>query len=325
MVLIGTAAVATAVLTGALPELWQVAVVWAVGVTVAIYISAPMSGAHLNPAVSLALALYRPWAFPMPRLASYWVFQLAGATLAGVLVLLGFGPALAEFETREGLTRGEDGSERAAMIFGEYFPNPAMFGTGPQAAALVSPWQAFAVEALGTGLLILVILALTDRRSRWRLPGWLIPPAIGLTVGALIWTFAPLTQAGWNPARDFGPRLVAWAAGFGSVALPGPHWGFWVYLLGPLLGASVAGLAYERVLSRLLSGQAIQPAVECAPFSPEYSALGEQRRADARTESSPPGLDAERGALGGVQHRARVSAWSVRLSRRNGDHRRQDR
>jgi MIP family channel proteins len=248
MVLVGTAAVATAVLTGAISELWQVALVWAVGVTLAIYVSARLSGAHLNPAVSLALALYRPSVFPRRRLIFYSLAQLAGATLAGVLVLVAFGSPLAQFEAREGLTRGEPGSERAAMIFGQYFPNPAMFGTGPGAVQLVSPWQAVAVEAFGTTLLLLVIFALTDARTPWRTPQWLIPPAIGLTVGALIWAFAPLTQAGWNPARDLGPRLVALGAGFGSVALPGPQSGFWVYLLGPMLGALVAGLLYERVL-----------------------------------------------------------------------------
>lgn len=61
---------------------------------------------------------------------------------------------------------------------------------------------------------------------------WLIPPLIGLTIGAWIAVFAPFSQAGWNPARDFGPRLVAWAAGFGSVVIPGPQGGFWIYIVG---------------------------------------------------------------------------------------------
>jgi glycerol uptake facilitator protein len=222
------------------------------GVTAAIYVAAPVSGAHLNPAVSLALALYRPRVLPMRRLLPYWAFQLAGATLAGLVILLTFGRLLARFEQREGLTRGAPGSERAAMIFGQYFPNPAIFGTGPQAAEVVSPWQAVAVEALGTGILVLVIFALSDGRGRWQSPPWLIPPLIGLTVGVLIAVFAPLTQAGWNPAGDLGPRLVAFLAGFGSVAFPGPRSGFWVYLVGPLLGGSLAGLLYERALGPLL-------------------------------------------------------------------------
>ncbi len=64
----------------------------------------------------------------------------------------------------------------------------------------------------------------------------------------LISLFAPLTQAGWNPARDFGPRLVAFFAGWGSVAIPGPSAGFWVYIIGPLVGGPVGAGVYERLL-----------------------------------------------------------------------------
>src|SRR6188474_3317843 len=124
MVLFGTGSVACAVLTGALQGLWQVAVVWGFGVTIAIYCSAALSGAHLNPAVSLTFALLRPRSFPIGRLLPYWGAQLAGAVGAGLVVWAVFAPFLARFEAKEGLVRGAPGSERAAMIFGEYFPNP---------------------------------------------------------------------------------------------------------------------------------------------------------------------------------------------------------
>ncbi len=89
MVLFGTGAVACAVLTGALQGLWQVAIVWAIGVTVAIYVAAPLSGAHLNPAVTLAFTLFR--AFPPGWLPAYWLAQLGGAVLAGWVILLAGG------------------------------------------------------------------------------------------------------------------------------------------------------------------------------------------------------------------------------------------
>ena len=206
LVSLGIGSVATAVLTGALQGLGEVAAVWVMGVTLAIFVTRPLSGAHLNPAVTLAFAVLRD--FPLRRIAPYWLAQLAGATLAGVMNLVVFGPFLARFEQVEGLRRGAPGSERAAMIFGEYFPNPAIFGTGDQAAGLMSPLHAMGVEAIGTGILVLVIFALTDTQKT-DVPPWLAPPLIGLTVGALIMMFAPLTQAGWNPARDLGPRLVA--------------------------------------------------------------------------------------------------------------------
>src|SRR5262245_16902971 len=150
MVLFGTGSVACAVLTGALQGLWQVAVVWGFGVTIAIYCSAALSGAHLNPAVTLTFALLRPKSFPRARLLPYWAAQLLGAIAAGLVVWAAFAPSLARFEAKEGLVRGTPGSERAAMIFGQYFPTAAMFGTGPEAQALVSPLGAMLVEGFGT-------------------------------------------------------------------------------------------------------------------------------------------------------------------------------
>jgi glycerol uptake facilitator protein len=248
MVLIGTGSVACAVLTGALQGLWQVAVVWGLGVAIAIYTSAALSGAHLNPAVTLAFALLRPAAFPRSRVLPYVAAQLVGAVLAGLVVWAAFSPFLARFEAREGLVRGAPGSERAAMIFGEYFPNVAMFGTGPDVRALVSPLQAAVVEGLGTLILVLVIFALTDPDNAAAPEPTVVPIIVGATVAILIAVFAPITQAGWNPARDFGPRLVALLAGYGQIALPGPQAGFWVYIVGPLLGGPLGGLLYERGL-----------------------------------------------------------------------------
>lgn len=254
LVLFGTGAVASAVLTGALAGLWQVAVVWGFGVTLAIYVAAPLSGAHLNPAVSLAFALLRPAAFPARRLLPYTTAQLAGAALGGATVAAVFAPLIRRFETAQGLVRGTAGSELSAMIFGEYFPNPAIFGTDAAARALIGPGHALLIEAFGTALLVLVIFAVTAERNRTAPGANLAPFFIGFTVATLIAVFAPLTQAGWNPARDLGPRLVALALGWGQVALPGPDGGFWVYILGPLVGGPVGGLVWR--LSGLEGGPA---------------------------------------------------------------------
>ena len=140
LVLFGTGSVAAAVLTGAQVGLWQVAVVWGFGVTIAIYASATLSGAHLNPAVSLAFALFRGYDFPWRHLVPYILAQLAGAMLASTTVAALFWPFLLRFEAAKGIVRGTPGSELSAMVFGEYFPNPAMFGTDEAARALVSPW-----------------------------------------------------------------------------------------------------------------------------------------------------------------------------------------
>ena len=245
LVLFGTGSVASAVLSGAQVGLWQVAAVWGFGVTLAIYVSAGLSGAHLNPAVSLSMALLRPADFPAGRLLPYVGAQLAGAVLAGGTVAALFAPLLRRFEAAREIVRGAPGSELSAMVFGEYFPNPAMFGTDAAARALVSPWQAALVEGFGTAVLVLVIFALTSPRNADRPGANLAPFFIGFTVAVLISLFAPLTQAGWNPARDFGPRLVAFTLGWGSIAIPGPEGGFWAYIVGPLVGGPLGGLVWH--------------------------------------------------------------------------------
>ncbi len=250
LVLFGTGSVASAVLSGAQVGLWQVAAVWGFGVTLAIYVSADLSGAHLNPAVSLSMALLRPTTFPPARLLPYAAAQLAGAVLAGATVAVLFGPLLRRFETAKRIVRGAPGSELSAMVFGEYFPNPAMFGTDAAARALVSPWRAALVEGFGTAVLVLVIFALTSSRNADKPGANLAPFFIGFTVAVLISLFAPLTQAGWNPARDFGPRLVAFVLGWGKVAIPGPDGGFWVYIVGPLIGGPLGGLVWRLAAER---------------------------------------------------------------------------
>ena len=108
--------------------------------------------------------------------------------------------------------------------------------------------QAAAVEGFGTLLLVLVIFALTDPDNAAAPEPTLVPIMVGATVAVLIAVFAPITQAGWNPARDFGPRIAALLVGYGSIAVPGPQAGFWAYIVGPLIGGPLGGLLYERGL-----------------------------------------------------------------------------
>ena len=250
LVLFGTGSVAAAVITGAQVGLWQVAAVWGFGIALAIYATAALSGAHLNPAVSLAFAIFRPEEFPVRRLPLYWLSQIAGGVMAGATIWWLFGNFIGRFEATNGLVRGEPGSQHSAMIFGEYFPNPDVFGTSASAQDLISPAGAMVVEAFGTGLLVLLIFSLVEKRAGGFSPGPLAPLFIGFSVAILISLFAPLTQGGWNPARDFGPRLVAFAAGWGSIAIPGPQHGFWVYIVGPLVGGPLGAAVHEILLRR---------------------------------------------------------------------------
>ena len=247
LVFFGTGSVFVAVLTGELRGLMQVALVWAIAIGLAIYAVGAISGAHLNPAVTLAFVAWRR--FPARRAAIYVVSQIVGAMIASAVLYGLFANILTAFEKEHGVVRGQAGSQISAMVFGEYFPNPAAFGTAPESFERVTHVQAMFAEAIGTGLLVFFIFALTDTRNPNR-PGsvqWAI--FIGLTVAVIIAILAPLTQAGLNPARDFGPRLFAYFAGWKSIAIPGPRSGFLtVYILAPLVGGVIGGWVYDLVI-----------------------------------------------------------------------------
>jgi glycerol uptake facilitator protein len=269
LVFFGVGVVNAAVVTGAQVGLWQVAVVWAIGVSLGIYTSAALSGAHINPAMTAVAVVYDR--FPPGRALAYVVAQVLGAMAASLLLYAMFAEAILEFERRFGLLRGGPGSERSAMVFGEYFPNPAVFGTAEDAWRIVSVQSAFVAEMVGTALLAFLVAAVTHSRNRARPPVAAQALLIGLGVAAIISVIAPLTQAGLNPARDFGPRLVSWFAGWGEIAIPGPRGGwFTVYILAPIVGALIGGGIYRLVAGHML------PPVEDPPAAvlPEPEEIG---------------------------------------------------
>ncbi len=253
LVFFGVGAVNTAVLAGAQQGLWQVAVVWGVAIGLAIYTVGAVSGAHINPAITLAMVVWR--GFPKRKIAPYIGAQLAGA-FAGSLILYGlFHGMIAHFETANGLVRGIPGSQLSAMVFGEYFPNPAMIGATAEAFGQVSHLTAMFGEAIGTAFLACFVFSLTEPRNSGG-PRFMAPIFIGLTVSIIISIIAPLTQAGLNPARDFGPRLVSYIFGWGDIAIPGPRGGFFtVYILSPVVGAAFGAGVYQLLVRRYLPGQ----------------------------------------------------------------------
>jgi glycerol uptake facilitator protein len=254
LVLFGTGAVAVAVLFQAHAGLWQVAAAWGIGVALAIYATRHLSCAHLNPAVSLGMVL--AGRMRMKLLPWYWGAQLLGGIAAGGMVLLLFQGVIAQYEAAHQIVRGSGESVRTAMMFGEYFPNPGFVASGIE----VSMGTAMLAEALGTFLLVTMIFALTEGCNVGRPSDTMAPLFIGATVTAVIAFVAPLTQAGINPARDFGPRLVSYLAGWGNVAIPGPHGGFfWVYIMAPLIGGAGAAAVFRFLMAPLMSGRR-QPA-----------------------------------------------------------------
>lgn len=253
LVFFGCGSVATAVLTGAQVGVFQVAIVWGIGIATAIYLTGSLSGAHLNPAVTVALAVWR--GFPWREVPRHIGAQLAGAFAASAVLYGIYGGVLEAYEAAHHLVRGAPGSEATAMIFGEYFPNPGGQPLTEAARATVSPGRAFFIEFLGTAILALVIFGCTDEKNKSR-PQLLTAATIGFTVTILISLLGPLTQAAFNPARDLAPRIFSALVGWGGVPFTanGSGW-LTVYVLAPIIGALAGGGLYRALLAPHYAGK----------------------------------------------------------------------
>lgn len=249
LVFFGCGSVAVDVIGGVGLGLFQVAMIWGLGVSLAIYSTGAISGAHFNPAVTIAIAVYRKKEFPGGKVFPYILSQLLGAFISAALLFFIFQNVIAEFEVSHNITRGEAGSQFSAMMFGEYFPNPAIFGTDEKVFSLVPGTIAFICEFIGTALLLFFIFALTDKNNKLAPSGGsnIFALFIGLTVTIIICIFAPFTQAALNPARDFGPRLFSFIAGWDDIAIPGPRSGFSIYILAPIAGGLFGAGVYSTL------------------------------------------------------------------------------
>jgi glycerol uptake facilitator protein len=259
LVLFGCGSVAVSVLFGAHQGLMPVALAWGIGVMLAIYLTRHLSCAHLNPAVSLAMVV--SGRMPIRKLPVYVIAQFAGAVLAGLTLYALFAPSIAAYEAAHQIVRGTPESVQTARMFGEYYSSPG----GP---ATVSLPLAMGAEALGTFLLVLMIFALTEGCNVGRPNDALAPVFIGLTVTSIICLIAPLTQAGLNPARDLGPRMVAWLLGWGQAAFPDRVGGFFhVYVLAPLAGGVLAAQFFVRILEPAMASPA--DSCNCGTIKPK--------------------------------------------------------
>jgi len=205
----------------------NITVCWGLGVTMGIYVAGKTSGAHLNPAVTLTLAVFR--GFSWARVIPYFVAQVAGAFVAAALVFWNYRPAFVKFDPALDHTAG---------IFTTFPAFPDLLSAG------------FLDQVIGTALLLFLIFAITDERNQP--PGNLQPLLIGLVVVAIGMAYGGLHGYAINPARDFGPRLFTVLAGFKNNGLThGPHvW--WVPVIAPLIGGLVGGAAYDFGIRRFL-------------------------------------------------------------------------
>jgi len=248
LVLFGVGAVGVSIVAGCYGGLWDVSIIFGLGVTLGIYAVAWVSGGHLNPAATVAFALFR--GFPWSRVPGYIIAQTIGGFLGSAVLYFFYAPFIAKFEVAHHLIRGGLGSELSAMVFGGgYFPNPAIVGTTPDAYALVPLWIAFLSQLFWTGILVFFIFAFVDEKNKAvpgaNLYGWMI----GIVVAIAIAIEGPLTMTNINPARDLGPRIFTYFAGWGSIAFPGPRGGWWLYTVAPIIGGILGGWVYDKCVA----------------------------------------------------------------------------
>jgi len=212
----------------------EISLWWSACVVSGIYMASSFFGgceAHFNPAITAGNALFRN--FEWSKVVPYSVAQTLGASAGSAASYMVYADSIQAFEENQGLVRAS--SIVSARVFGEYF-DPALLNSA----------EALGVEAFGTAVLATIVFGLThpshhDPKDPSKLP---IPPIVGSTIFLLINALGPLTQAGMNPARDFGPRLVAFANGWTDVAFQD----CWVYIAGPLVGALVGAGLVDKVL-----------------------------------------------------------------------------
>ncbi|BBD79467.1 MIP/aquaporin family protein [Aerosticca soli] len=210
---------------------WGVCIAWGLAVTIAIYATGSVSGTHANPAVTLALALFR--GFPWKKVLPYSVAQVIGGFLGAGVVYLLFAPVIDHYNAAHQLTREAGGAA------GVFFTHPGL---------AITPMHALSDQIILTAFLLFGIFAITEQYNE------LAPRAnsgalmIGLLVATIGASMGYLEAWAINPARDFGPRLFAFFAGWGRSALPSPDNYWWIPIVGPLLGGVIGAAAYQWLI-----------------------------------------------------------------------------
>jgi MIP family channel proteins len=213
---------------------------WGLAVMLGVYTAAGVSGGHLNPAVTVALAVQR--GFPWPKVPAYVAAQVAGAFVASLVVFVTYREAFTAFD---GGVRQVAGAQGTAGIFATY----------PQ--AFLSTVGGLVDQIVGTALLMCSVLALTDQRNAGP-PAWLTAPMVGGLVVAIGVAFGFNAGYAINPARDFGPRLFTAVAGWGGGVFTAGNGWWWVPIVGPTFGAIAGAAVYDACIGRHLSARSAQ-------------------------------------------------------------------
>jgi len=219
---------------------------WALAVVFAIYVVGGVTGAHINPAITFGAAIRKQ--LPWNKVPGYWLAQVLGCFVGAALVYLVYVNAIDAYNTANHIVRGSYASKGTYSTFAT-FPAPYFS----------SVWGPLIDQIVGTFFLALFVWAVTDE---FNLPvgANMTPWIVGMIVMAVGISFGANAGYAINPARDFGPRIFAWIAGWGKQAMPGDYLVnggritgyFWVPIVGPLIGGGLASVFYDRFIRSIL-------------------------------------------------------------------------
>ena len=222
---------------------------WGFGVAFAVWVAGGVSGAHLNPAVTLALACRR--GFSWRKVPTFWTAQVLGGLVGAALVWSDYHTAIDAMNHSMHIIRGTEKSLATYSIFATF---PATYFH-----SVVGP---FVDQVIGTGFLVAFIFAITDEYNA-PIKGNLAPLGVGLIVVVIGMSFGADAGYAINPARDLGPRIWAWIVGYGKLAFPGDFGNInsymWVPIAGPLVGAVLGGTIYDYGIRKVLIARGATP------------------------------------------------------------------
>lgn len=220
---------------------------WGFATMIAIYVAGGVSGAHLNPAISTMLYIYR--GFPLAKIPVYVSAQMLGAFLATLITFTIFRPGLLALQAQSMIAQGQNpvvldaaSMPQASAVLANFltFPRQPWIGTG----------TAFLTELVGSTILAVAVLALGDDTNA--------PPGagmnafiVGLLIAVLGMAFGSNTGLAMNPARDFGPRVALSVLGYNSfpnTSLFADGYWFHVNWLAPLCGTTLGGFLYDSMI-----------------------------------------------------------------------------
>ncbi|MBB6244830.1 glycerol uptake facilitator protein [Rhodanobacter sp. MP1X3] len=214
---------------------WGVCIAWGLAVTLAIYVTGSVSGTHANPAVTLTLAIFRN--FEWKKVVPYWLAQVVGGFAGAAIVYVLFGPVIDHYNEAHQLTREAGGAA------GVFFTHPGL---------AITPMHALLDQIILTAFLLFGIFAITEQYNEMAPMANSGALMIGLLVATIGASMGYLEAWALNPARDFGPRLFAYLAGWKSAAFPSPENYWWIPIVGPLIGGVVGGGAYQCLIRPFL-------------------------------------------------------------------------